>query len=205
MAEVIGDLDELISLLRRSARQAALDVEASAQRQAQQAVDEARTAAQSEHDAIVTAVDGSHSYDHRRSLSRVTLELQQETLVAREALFDQVWTAAEGQLRRLTADPSYLIVLRRLAFSAIPILGQTTITLAADRIGHDLMTDDVLAEWSAAAHVQFVRADQPAPIWGGLLAWDLVTRRQVDASFATRLAQVYTERRRQIAQCLGIL
>ena len=144
------------------------------------------------------------SGERRRLLARVALDVHQQRLVAREALLDQVWAEAERQLRALPGQPAYGEVLRRLALAAAPVLGQ----------GHyhpgsrsqwviALLTAERLAEWSAAAPSPFMRAEQPAPIWGGLLAWDVDTRRQVDASFATRLALAHAESREQVARDLG--
>ena len=138
-------------------------------------------------------------------LAQVALEVLRRRLVARELLLDQVWAEAERQLRELPGEALYLEVLHRLALSAARVLGQGAIVLAADAVGHNLLTPPLLAEWSEGVEVCFVRAEQPAPIWGGLLARDVDARRQIDASFATRLALARAELREQVAKVLAIV
>jgi vacuolar-type H+-ATPase subunit E/Vma4 len=204
MAQIVGDLDELTGLIRRSARQEALDVEAAARRRAQQVQEEARTKAAALRAEILAAVGQEAAVERRRMLARAALDAQHRRLVAREELSDQVWTEAERNLRALPGQPGYDEVLRRLALAAARALGRDTVVVASDAVGHALLTAERLAEWSAAAPARFMRAEQPASIWGGLLAWDVDLRRQVDASFATRLALARSEIREEVAEILGI-
>jgi vacuolar-type H+-ATPase subunit E/Vma4 len=203
MAQIVGDLDELTGLIRRTARQEALDVEAAARRRAQKVQEEAHTKAEALHAEILAAAGQEVAEERRRALARAMLDVQRRRLAARAELEELAWAAAEQELRGLPGRPAYEVVLRRLALGAAQALGQDTIILASDVVGHDLLTAARLAEWSIAAQVQFVRSEQPAPIWGGLLAWDAARRRQVDASFATRLELARTEIREQVAEILG--
>ncbi len=205
MPDIIGDLDELTGLVRRSARQEALDVAADAQRRAQQARERAAAQAQQVRDQLLAAAQGEVAQAGQRRLAQVALETQQRRLVVREALLDQVWADAEQRLREQVSHPSYADVLRRLAMAAAATLGQGPVVLAADPAGHGLLTAERLAAWSTEAQLQFVAAPQPAPIWGGLLAHDEGGRRLVDASFATRLALARADLREQVAQRLGVV
>lgn len=204
MAEIIGDLEELTLLVRRAARQETLGVEADSLRRAKQVRDQAGAKAQHLRHEILAAAQGAADQERQRLLAQVALEMQRRLLTEREALLDQVWVAAEQALRELPGQAAYVGVLRRLAMTVGRVLGQGPIVLAADPVGHELLTSDRLAEWSTAAQMQFACAQQPAPIWGGLLARDVDERRQVDASFATRLALARAESREQVAQLLGI-
>lgn len=204
MAEIIGDLEELTGLVRRSARQETLGVEADSRRRAKQVRDQADAKAQHLRGEILAVAQSEAVRERQRLLAQVALETQRRLLTEREALLDQVWVAAEQALRALPGQATYAEVLRRLAMAAGRVLGQGPIVLAADPVGHELLTSGRLAEWSTAAQMQFVCAQQPAPIWGGLLARDVDARRQVDASFATRLELARAELREQVAQRLGI-
>jgi vacuolar-type H+-ATPase subunit E/Vma4 len=204
MAQIVGDLDELTSLIRRSARQEALDVEAAARRRAQQVQEEAHATAAALRAEALAAASLEAAEERRRALARAALDAQHRRLAARAALLEQVWVEAERELRLLPGQSAYDDTLRRLALGAAQTLGQDTIILASDAVGHELLTAERLAAWSVAAQVQFVRSDQPAPIWGGLLAWDAGRRRQVDASFATRLELARAGLRERVAEVLGI-
>ncbi len=204
MAAIIGDLDELTGLIRRAARQEALELQAAAGRDAQQVQEQANSAAERLRAEILAAVDKELAEERRRRLAQAALAAQREHLMAREELLELVWAEAERELRLLPNQPTYGAVLRRLALAAAQVLGLETVVLAADPVGHNLLTQMELAEWSEAAQAHFVCAEAPATIWGGLLAWDEGVRRQVDGSFATRLTLARSELREQVALVLKI-
>lgn len=204
MAGMIGDLEELTALIHRAARQEALDVEAGARQTANQTRDTAAAEAQALHAQTLAAARATSARERQRLLAQVALETQRQLLAAREQILDSVWAQAELALRATPSEPDYDQTLRRLALAAARSLGQGDIVLAADAAGHALLTPDRLTAWSAEAHVTFVRADEAAPIWGGLLARTADSRRQVDGSFPTLLALASSQLRERIATQLGI-
>jgi vacuolar-type H+-ATPase subunit E/Vma4 len=205
MPELIGDVDELVSLIRRSATQSVLDareearqeseaIRKSATEEIEQIQAEANVAAEREAEAL-----------HRRALAQAALDIQRQHLQRREALLDSVWDEAERRLRLLVDSPRYVAVLKRLALEAAPVLAADTVVLAADAKGDDLLTPERLAEWGAEAGTTFRRAAQPADTWGGLFAADEAGRRVVDNSFPNRLAFALEELREQVAVLMEML
>jgi len=129
----------------------------------------------------------------RRNSARAELEAQRRFILLREAPIDRVWQAAEQQLHDLVQQPIYRDVLKRCALRAASELGITApslsrlgntvglpsrdsdgavveLFLAADPVGHELLTTETLELWSREAGVRFRRAEAPAAAWGGLLA-----------------------------------
>lgn len=205
MAEVIGDVDELISIIGRTAQQAALNVEVDAQRQVQEQLDQARADAQQLQGRILQQAQKQAAEARRRLQAQAALDAQRLRLQTREALLEQVWAAAEQRLRALPDRAEYLLVLQRLALAAAQILGAGTLRLVADPKGHALLTPERLATWRGATAVTFVRAPTPGAQWGGLLAIHEDGRRQVDATFATQLALARTQLREQVAARLEVV
>ena len=204
MAEVIGDVDELISIIGRTAQQAALNVEVDAQRQVQEQLEQARADAQQLQGRILQQAQ-KQAAEVRRLQAQAALDAQRLRLQTREALLEQVWAAAEQRLRALPDRAEYLLVLQRLALAAAQILGAGTLRLIADPKGHALLTPERLATWRGATAVTFVRAPTPGAQWGGLLAIHEDGRRQVDATFATQLALARTQLREQVAARLEVV
>ncbi len=205
MAEIIGDPEELMAIVRRTAQQEALSREAEAQRQIQRKEAEANAEAKRIAAEILAAAQAEAATTRQQQLAQAELAQQHALLRARQALLDQVWVAAEEQLHTLVGQAEYGEILARLARRAAQILQSGTITLTADPQGHELLTAERLAAWRAATGVTFVRGPTPAATWGGLLARHEDGRRQVDATFATRLALARDALREQVAQRLEIL
>jgi vacuolar-type H+-ATPase subunit E/Vma4 len=205
MSKIIGNLDELISLVHRTARQEELDIIAEANRRAEQTQEEARVAAKQFREELLQRTQQEASSERKIMLARHALAAQHQRIEHRERLIEEVWALAEQQLRDVPTQPGYITVLRSLALRAAAVLHQPTIVLAADAHGHQLLTATRLAEWSADARVQFVQAEAPAAIWGGIIASDSSGRQQVDASFAARLALARQELREAVAAELELL
>lgn len=205
MAEILGDPEELMAIVRRTAQQEALSLEAEAQRQIQRKEDEAATEAEKIAAGILAAAQAQAATTRQHQLAQTELAHQHEMLRARQTLLDQVWATAEERLRALVGQADYGAVLERLARHAAQILQPGTVTLAADPQGQELLTAERLATWSADTSVTFVRAQSPAATWGGLIARHADGRRQVDVTFATRLALANDELREQVAQRLEIV
>lgn len=204
MAELIGDVDELIGLIRRAATQSVLDAEEEARRQSEEIVAAATEKAHAVQAQAHAAAQRDAEADYRRSLAQADLDLQEEHLHRREALLDRAWTEAETRLHALVDSPGYAVVLQRLAQAAATALGSDPVLLAADAKGHALLTPERLADWSQAAGVRFQRQREPAAIWGGLMAADETERRVVDSSFASRLALAREALREEIADILEL-
>ncbi len=204
MPEVLGDLDELLAVIRRTAQQKALNEVAEAQQRAERILQQAQAEAQRIREDTLARARKQAAQERRRRLAQAALEVQHRRLEAREALLNRVWAEAERRLRALPAQPDYPAVLQRLAYLAAGILGTGRITLAADPQGHAALTPERLAAWSQEAGVTFERAPQPADTWGGLIAVHEDGRRQVDATFPTRLELAREELRERVAQALEV-
>ncbi len=203
MSAILGDLDELIGLIRRSAQQESLDIEAEARAKAARMQEDARANAQTLRAKLLAEASQIAQNERQRLLAQVTAENQRQRLTAREALLDQVWAEAERLLKAAPGDAGYADVLQRLAIAVAHRLEAEEVILAADPVGHALLAPDRLVQWSTETH--FTATDQPAPIWGGLIARSVDGRRQVDASFAALLALARSQLRDQVAGCLGIV
>lgn len=205
MAEILGDPEELMAIIRRTAQQEALNLEAEAQRQIQRKHSEAEASAQLLRDEILAQAQSAAAELRRRQLAQAALENQRQLLQAREAMLEQVWSLAAERLHELVNQPDYVNVLQRLTRVAVERLGSGEIMLAADPVGQQLLTPERLAEWSAEMHCKLLRAASPAATWGGLIARHADGRQQIDASFATRLILARSELREQIAQRLELV
>lgn len=204
MPEVIGDVDELIHLIRRAATQAALDAEEEARRTRETLLAAAHREAEdlrarAEADAMRKAAAA-----HRRILAQAELDVQRQHLERREALLERAWAKAESRLRALPGTAGYVDVLQCLATEAVAALGVKTVLLAADAKGHTQLTPKRLTTWGKTTGVDFRRQPQPAAVWGGLVAGDVSGRRVIDCSFEVRLARAREELREQVADRLEI-
>ena len=208
MAEVIGNVEDLAAIIRRSARQQALSEETDARAFAQKKLAEAKMQAAQIKESVMGQSRRQAEQEKRRIVAQADLDAQRYRLHAREALLQEVWQAAEQRLRDLPNQPAYADVLQRLAISTARVLGSGAIRLAADPAGHALLTPERLEIWNREIAqelpVTFVCAAQPATTWGGLVATDEGGRRQVDATFPTRLALAQETLRERVATLLEV-
>lgn len=204
MAEIIGDPEELMAIIRRTAQQEAINIEAEARRQRQRQRQEAEAEAQQIRDKILSTAQAQINEDRRRQLSQAALENQHQLLQAREELLEQVWQKAENALRTIVNQENYATILQGLALFAAKTLSPGEVTLAADPQGHTLLSQEHLKAWSQSAQVTFIRTAAPADIWGGVIATHADGRRQVDGSFATRLELARNNMSEQVAAQLQI-
>lgn len=204
MPEVLGDVGELVAVIRRTAQQEALNIAAESERQAQAILGKATAQADQIRTSALAQAQSRADQESRRLLARAALAAQRERLQAREELLARIWQSSEQELRALTAQPEYEHVLHRLALAAARSLAAGAVVLAADPVGHALLAPARLAAWSSAAEVQFRRAAEPAATWGGLIASDDGGRRQIDATFPTRLALAQEELRERVAELLEV-
>lgn len=201
MATILGDPEALIAEVSRRAHQKAVEIAEDARRRSAAILDGAKEESesirrQSEQDAERQVVALA-----RRNAARAELEAQRHFVLLREAPIDRVWRTAEERLRDLVRRPAYLELLKRSAFHAARELGASELMLAADAVGHELLSAETLAQWSKEAGVQFRRASQPASAWGGLLGTS--GRGRFDGTFATRLAEVQLRLRERVFQVLS--
>jgi vacuolar-type H+-ATPase subunit E/Vma4 len=208
MAEVIGNVENLAAIIRRSAQQQALSEEADARSFAQQKLASAKKQAAEIKESMMIQARRQAEEEARRIGAQANLEAQRQRLHAREALLDTVWRSAENRLRDQPKQPAYADLLKRLAVFAAHILGPGSIRLAADPTGHALLTTECLERWTQEIAqdlpVTFVRAAQPAATWGGLVATAEDGRRQVDATFPTRLSLAQESLRERVAALLEV-
>jgi vacuolar-type H+-ATPase subunit E/Vma4 len=137
----------------------------------------------------------------RRKAARAELEAKRRLLMLRETTIKRVWDVAEQRLRELVRQPGYREVLRCCATRAARELGARELVLAADPIGHDLLSAETLQQWSQEAGVRFLRATKPASSWGGLIATS--GRSRFDASFSTQLAAAHQGLRERVFELLS--
>lgn len=196
MATILGDPEALIAEVSRRAHHKAVEIEEDARRRSAAILEGAKQESelirrQSEQDAERQATVLA-----RRNAARGELDARRRFVLLREAPIDRVWRAAEERLRALIRQPAYLDVLKRDAFRAARELGTAELVLAADPVGQELLSADVLARWSKEAGVQFSRSSEPADTWGGLLATG--GRSRLDFSFSTRLASAQISWRERV-------
>jgi vacuolar-type H+-ATPase subunit E/Vma4 len=198
MATILGDPEALAADVGRRARQRAVEIAEEARRRSAAILEDAKNQAEALRKDNEQATERRAAALVRRNAARAELEGRRRFLEFREAPIERVWRSAEQRLRELVQQPAYLPayldVLKRCAFRAAGDLGASELILAADTMGHKLLSDEVLAQWSNEAQVQFHgasqpiqfhRASQPHGEWGGLLATS--GRLRFDATFPALL------------------
>ena len=211
MAEILGDWEALIAEIKRRAQHRALEKEEDANKRSEAIL----TDAGQRRVSIVRQLEQEAGLQLaalvRRSRAKGELEARRHFAILREQPIDQVWREAEARLRALVPRPEYRDVLHGLAMLAVRELGGPAglmasrpgggeLVLAADPAGHALLTPEILERWSREAQVQFVRAQNPAATWGGLLATS--GRNRFDATFPTRLAEAQRALRERVFEVL---
>ncbi len=201
MAAILGDPEALAAEVSKRAHHRAVEIVEEARRRATAIIEGAKEESESVRRESEQAAEREVAALIRRNAARIELEAQRRFILLREAPIQRVWQAAEERLRALVQHPNYRDILKRCAVSAARELGATDVTLAADLVGHELLSPQTLAQWSQEAAVEFRRAPQPAAAWGGLLATS--GRVRVDATFPTRLATAQARLREQVFQILS--
>lgn len=186
MAAILGDPEALAAEVNRRAHHRAVEIAEDARRRAAAILEDAKQESESIRRESARAVDAQVAALVRRNTARAELEAQRRFILLREAPIQQVWHAAEEQLRALVRQPGYRDILKHCALRAARELGVTELVLAADPVGYELLSAETLEQWSKEAGVQFHRAPNPAATWGGLLATS--GRLRFDATFPSELA-----------------
>jgi vacuolar-type H+-ATPase subunit E/Vma4 len=194
MATILGDPEALAADVGRRARHKAVEIAEEARRRSAAILEDAKNQAEALRKDNEQATERRAAALVRRNAARAELEGRRRFLEFREAPIERVWRSAEQRLRELVQQPAYLDALKRCAFRAAGELAASELILAADTMGHKLLSDEVLTQWSNEAQVQFHgasqpiqfhRASQPHGEWGGLLATS--GRMRFDATFPALL------------------
>lgn len=184
MAAILGDPEALAAEVSKRAHHRAVEIAEEASRRAAAILEGARQESESIRRLSADEAERQLATLGRRNSARAELEAQRRFIVLREAPVDRVWRAAEQQLRDLVRQPIYRDVLKRCALRAARELGVSELLIAADPVGHELLSPETLEQWSKESGVQFHRATEPTTTWGGLLATS--GRVRFDATFPTQ-------------------
>lgn len=194
MAEMIGNLDDLITAIEHTARGEIQHKQSETGQQAEQILNEAREEGERIRQEILQRAGKQAEKKRQQQLAQAMDTAKQNYLTTREELLDQVWRQAEQKLRNLPDhSEAYVEALERLARLAAQTIAADHLILKVDPKGHRLLTNERLEAWSQSVSenlerpVTFERAFDPADSWGGMLVLEKGGRRQVDATLATRL------------------
>jgi V/A-type H+/Na+-transporting ATPase subunit E len=193
MANIIGKMEDL----QKSVQAATLDKINEARGEALQQAQKIKDAAQANAETILAKNKKQAQSEAEQQREQIMADARHQTiqtqLDAREKVLEQVWQDAEKKLREVVESSSYEQVLKQLALLAIQTIGSGQIQLAADPIGHKLLTESKLKHWSTEAtkssgkEVTFTKVDQPLDTWGGLIATNQSAKKRLDARFPQRL------------------
>jgi vacuolar-type H+-ATPase subunit E/Vma4 len=201
VAAILGDPEALAAEVSRRAHHRAVEIAEEASRRAAAILEGATEESETIRRQSADAAERQLAALARRNSARAELEAQRRFIVLREAPIDRVWKAAEEQLRGLVRQPIYRDVLKRCALAAARELGVSELVIAADPVGHELLSPETLEQWSKEAGVQFLRAREPAATWGGLIATSGRTR--FDATFPTQFGLAQETLRERVFRILS--
>jgi vacuolar-type H+-ATPase subunit E/Vma4 len=201
LATILGDPEALAAEVKRRAQLRAVEIAEKARKQAAAILEGSEQDSASIRRQSEAAAEREISALVRRNAARAELEARRRWIVLREAPINRVWHAAEEQLKTLVRSPNYRDVLRGCALRAAREIGGGELVLAADPVGHEMLSSETLEQWSGEAGVRFRRAPEPAPVWGGLLA--ISGRVRFDATFPSQLAAVQLALRQRVFAILS--
>lgn len=201
MAAILGDPEALAAEVSKRAHHRAVEIAEEAGRSAAAILQGAKEESESMRKQSAEAAERQLAALTRRNSARADLEAQRRLVVLREVPIQEVWKTAEEQLRGLVRQPIYLDVLKRCALAAARELGTSELVLAADPVGHELLSPEILDEWSKEASVRFLRAGSPTATWGGLLA--SCGRIRFDGTFPTQFILAQETLREPVFQTLS--
>jgi V-type H+-transporting ATPase subunit E len=209
MAEIIGDIDELITSVKHAARAEASAIQREGEERAEETRREQRRAAKRAREEVLERARGRVTEIRKQQRVELVRENRRRYLEVREELLDQVWEQAEERLRALVEDEdAYAETLHQLALAGVKLLGAGKRLLASDERGQALLTKKRLDQWSREAteelgsEVTLEATEEPADTWGGLVIMDEDRRRRVDATFAARLELSRDELRERVFSAL---
>lgn len=201
MARILGDPEALAADVIRRVQHRAVEVAEEAHRHAASILESGKQESESLRRKSQDATERQVAALVRRNAARAELEARRRLTQLREAPINRVWLASEERLRNLVKQPAYRDILKYCALCAARELGANELILAADPVGHELLSRESLDQWAKEAQVQFCRAAEPAATWGGLLATS--GRLRFDATFQTQLELARVMLREQVFQILS--
>ncbi|MCU1260666.1 MAG: synthase kDa subunit [Bryobacterales bacterium] len=201
MATILGNPEALVAEVIRRAQHRAAEMAEEARRRAAAILEDAKKESDSIRRQSEQVAERQVAAVVRRNSARAQLEALRRFITLREEPIKRVWRAAEERLRQLIHQPTYRDILKRCGLRAARELGASELVLAADPVGHRLLSKETLEQWSQEAGVQFRPAPEPATAWGGLLAAS--GRLRFDATFPTQLALAQTILRERVFQILS--
>lgn len=137
-----GDLDALIGEIDKRSHQRAVEIAEESRRRAAAILEGSNEECESIRRQSADAAERQLAALVRRNAARAELEAQRRVILLREAPMVRVWHAAEERLRDLVRQPVYQDVLKNCALRAARELGAPELILAADPIGHELLTPE---------------------------------------------------------------
>jgi vacuolar-type H+-ATPase subunit E/Vma4 len=201
VAAILGDPEALAAEVSRRAHHRAVETAEEAGRRAAAILEDAKQETETIRRQSAEEAQRQLAALLRRNAAHAELESKRHVIVLREAPIDRIWRAAEEKLRDLVQQPVYLDILKLCALRAARELGVSELVLAADLVGHQLLSPETLEQWSKEAGVLFHRAPEPAAVWGGLLATS--GRLRYDATFPTQFGLAQATLRERVFQILS--
>ena len=201
MAELRGNVDELVAQVHRSAERRALATEAAADAQAARIEGEGAARVEAAR-AAARAECAARTAEQRRSqLARADLDRRQARLDARETRLERVWDAARAELERLARGPDGDAARAALCRDAARRLGGDAVVVTLDPDAHARLTAADIAAWADADGPALEKDAQPLPAGHG--ARVSADRASVDATFEGRLMQAREVLRGTVAGLLA--
>jgi vacuolar-type H+-ATPase subunit E/Vma4 len=201
VAATLGDPEALAAEVSRRAHHRAVGIAEDAARRAAAILEGAKQETESIRRQSQQAEERQLATLARRNSARAELEGRRRFVILREAPIDRIWRAAEEKLRDLVHQPVYRDILKRCSLLAAREMAVGELVLAADPVGHELLSVEVLEPWSKEAGVVFRRAQEPAATWGGLLATS--GRLRFDATFPTQFGVAQATLRERVFRILS--
>ncbi len=201
MAELRGNVDELVAQVHRSAERRALATEAAADAQAKRIEGEGAARVEAARAAAREACAARTAEQRRSQLARADLERRQARLDAREARLERVWSAAHAELERRASGPDGDAARAALCRDAARQLGGEAVVVTLDPDAHARLTAADVAAWADADGPTLEKG--PEPLAAGHGARVSADRASVDATFEGRLAQAREVLRGTIADLLA--
>ena len=201
MAELRGNVDELMAQVHRSAERRALATEAAADAQAKRIEDEGAARVETVRAAAREACAARTEQQRRSQLARADLERRQARLDAREARLERVWNAAHAELERLASGPDGDAARAALCRNAARRLGGDAVVVTLDPDAHARLSAEDVAAWGDPNGPALQKGPEPLPAGHG--ARVSADRASVDATFEGRLAQAREVLRSTVADLLA--
>jgi vacuolar-type H+-ATPase subunit E/Vma4 len=201
MAELRGNVDELVAHVHRSAERRALATEAAADAQAARIEAEGAARVEAARVAAREACAARTAEQRRSQLARADLERRQARLDAREDRLERVWSAAQAELERLARGPDGDAARAALCRDAARRLGADAVVVMLDAEAHARLTAADVAAWAEPDGPALELA--PEPLAAGHGAQVRAGRASVDATFEGRLAQAREALRGTVADLLA--